>query len=35
VEAYVDKIVVKIRKVDNLVNDLHVAFDFLRENEVK
>jgi hypothetical protein len=35
IEAYVDDIVVKTRKVDNLVSDLHVEFDCLRANEVK
>jgi hypothetical protein len=35
VEAYVDDIVVKTRKADNLVTDLHVAFDCLRANGVK
>jgi hypothetical protein len=35
VEAYVDDIVVKTRKVDDLVNDLHVAFDCLGANRVK
>jgi hypothetical protein len=35
VEAYVDDIVVKTTKVDNLVNDLRVAFDCLRANRVK
>jgi hypothetical protein len=35
VEAYVDDIVVKTRKADDLVNDLHVAFDCLRANGVK
>jgi hypothetical protein len=35
VEAYVDDIVVKTRKADNLVNDLRVAFDCLRANRVK
>jgi hypothetical protein len=30
VEAYVDDIVVKIRKADDLVNDLRIAFDCLR-----
>jgi hypothetical protein len=35
VEAYVDDIVVKTRKVDDLVNDLHIAFDCLRANGVK
>jgi hypothetical protein len=27
IEAYVDDIVVKTRKADNLLNDLHIAFD--------
>jgi hypothetical protein len=35
VEAYIDDIVVKTRKADNLVNDLHIAFDCLRANGVK
>jgi hypothetical protein len=35
VEAYVNDIVVKTRKADNLVNDLRVTFDFLRTNGVK
>jgi hypothetical protein len=35
VEAYVDDIVVKTRKADGLVNDLRVAFNCLRANEVK
>jgi hypothetical protein len=35
IEAYVDDIVVKTRKVDDLVNDLRVAFDCLRANGVK
>jgi hypothetical protein len=35
VEAYVDDIVVKTGKADNLVNDLRVAFDCLRANGVK
>jgi hypothetical protein len=34
-EAYVDDIVVKTRKADDLVNDLRVAFDCLRANRVK
>jgi hypothetical protein len=34
-EAYVHDIVVKTRKVDDLVNDLHAAFDCLRVNGVK
>jgi hypothetical protein len=32
VEAYIDNIVVKTRKVDDLVNDLCMAFDCLRAN---
>jgi hypothetical protein len=35
VEAYVDDIVVKTRKADDLVNDLCIAFDCLRANGVK
>jgi hypothetical protein len=35
IEAYVDDIVVKTRKVDDLINDLRVAFDYLRANGVK
>jgi hypothetical protein len=35
VEAYVDDIVVKTRKVDDLVNDLRIAFNCLRANGVK
>jgi hypothetical protein len=35
VEAYVYNIVVKTRKADDLVNDLRIAFDCLRANEVK
>jgi hypothetical protein len=35
VEAYVDDIVVKTRKVDDLVNDLRVTLDCLRANGVK
>jgi hypothetical protein len=35
VEAYVDDIVVKTKKADDLVNDLRVAFDCLRANGVK
>ena len=35
VEAYVDDIVVKSRKVDDLVADLRIAFDFLRAKGVK
>jgi hypothetical protein len=35
IEDYIDDIVVKTRKADNLVNDLRVAFDCLRANGVK
>jgi hypothetical protein len=35
VEAYVDDIVVKIRKADDLVGDLSIAFGCLRANGVK
>jgi hypothetical protein len=35
VEAYVDDIVVKTRKADDLVGDLSIAFGCLRANEVK
>jgi hypothetical protein len=35
VEAYVDDIVVKTRKADDLVNDLRTVFDCLRANGVK
>jgi hypothetical protein len=35
VEAYVDDIVVKTRKADDLVNDLRTTFGCLRANEVK
>jgi hypothetical protein len=35
INTYVDDIVVKTRKVDDLVNDLRVAFDCLRANRVK
>jgi hypothetical protein len=35
VEAYVDDIVVKNRKVDDLVGDLNIAFGCLRANGVK
>jgi hypothetical protein len=35
IEAYVENIVVKTRKVDDLVDDMRVAFDFLRANGVK
>jgi hypothetical protein len=35
VEAYIEDIAVKTRKADDLVNDLHVAFDCLQANRVK
>jgi hypothetical protein len=35
VEAYVDNIVMKTRKADDLVNDLRVSFDCLGANGVK
>jgi hypothetical protein len=35
VEAYVDDIVVKTRKADDLVSDLRIAFGCLRANGVK
>jgi hypothetical protein len=35
VEAYVDDIVIKTRKAEDLVNDLRMAFDCLRANGVK
>jgi hypothetical protein len=35
VEAYVDDIVVKNRKADNLVSDLRMTFGCLRANGVK
>jgi hypothetical protein len=35
VEAYVDNIVVKTRKADDLVSDLNIAFGCLRANGVK
>jgi hypothetical protein len=35
IEAYVDDIVVKTKKANDLVNDLRVAFDCLRANGVK
>jgi hypothetical protein len=35
VEAYIDGMVVKTRKADNLVNDLRIAFGCLRANGVK
>jgi hypothetical protein len=35
VEAYIDDIVVKTRKADDLVNDLSIAFGCLRANGVK
>jgi hypothetical protein len=35
IEAYIDDVVVKNRKVDDLVNDLRTAFDCPRANRVK
>jgi hypothetical protein len=35
VEAYVDNIVVKTRRVDDLVSNLNIAFGYLRANGVK
>jgi hypothetical protein len=35
IETYVDDIVVKTKKVDDLVNDLHTTFDCLRANGAK
>jgi hypothetical protein len=35
IEAYVDDIVVKTRKADDLVGDLRIVFDCLRANRVK
>jgi hypothetical protein len=35
VESYVDDIVVKTRKADDLLNDLRTVFDYLRANRVK
>jgi hypothetical protein len=35
IEAYVDDIVMKTRKADDLVNDLCTVFDCLRANGVK
>jgi hypothetical protein len=35
VEAYVDDIIVKTKKVDNLVNDLDVAFKSLWAKNIK
>jgi hypothetical protein len=35
VEAYVDDIVVKIKKASNLINDLDVAFKCLRAKNIK
>jgi hypothetical protein len=35
IEAYVDDIVVKTRKADDLVSDLRIAFGCLRVNRVK
>jgi hypothetical protein len=35
IKAYVDDIVIKTRKADDLVNDLHIAFDCPRAYRVK
>jgi hypothetical protein len=35
VEAYIDDIIIKTRKADDLVNDFRIAFDCLRANGVK
>jgi hypothetical protein len=35
VEAYIDDIVVKTRKADDLVDDLRITFGCLRANGVK
>jgi hypothetical protein len=35
IKAYVDDIVVKTKKADDLVNDLRIAFDCMRANRVK
>jgi hypothetical protein len=35
IEAYIDDIVVKTRKADDLVSDLRIAFGCLRANRVK
>jgi hypothetical protein len=35
VEAYVDDIIVKTKKADNLINDLDVAFKCLRAKNIK
>jgi hypothetical protein len=35
VEVYLDDIVVKTRKADDLVSDMCIAFDYLRANGVK
>jgi hypothetical protein len=35
IEAYVDDIVVKTRKADDMVNNLNIAFGYLRANGVK
>jgi hypothetical protein len=35
VEAYVDDIIVKTKKADNLINDLNVAFKCLRAKNIK
>ena len=35
VEAYVDNIVVKSKKRGDLIQDLEIAFDYLRANKIK
>jgi hypothetical protein len=35
VEAYIDDIVVKTKKISNLINDLDVAFKCLRAKNIK
>jgi hypothetical protein len=35
VEAYVDDIIVKTKKISNLINDLDVAFKCLRAKNIK
>jgi hypothetical protein len=35
VNTYVDDIIMKTNKADDLVSDMHVAFDCLRANRVK
>jgi hypothetical protein len=35
VEAYIDNIIVKTKKINNLINDLDVAFKCLRVKNIK